>query len=280
MMDCLIRLQIALLGLGVASTLALPVKADSAKTKVAEAGSIRAEISWQTAQKDGYAQYDRVQLQIRRDGKTLLDAPVNRESEYDIPLIALAGPELNEAQEFQVVDLDRDREPEVIVNLFTGGAHCCTYSLIYRYDADTQGYVSQRFDWQHSGYSLVDLDKDGVPEFQTVDNRFAYRFASFAASGMPALIYQYQAGELVDVTRRFPKVIYSNATQMWSFFEDARKGDGEMKGALAAYVADKCLLGQGRDGWQRVQQAYRMDDRQAFFSDLKTFLQESGYDCR
>ncbi|WP_256874547.1 hypothetical protein [Nostoc sp. C057] len=49
------------------------------------------------------------------------------------------------------------------------------------------------------------------------------------------------------------------------------------KGFLAAYLADKYLLNQGQDGWQRVQQAYKKSDRTKFFADLRKFLRETGY---
>jgi len=176
-----------------------------------------------------------------------------------------------------VKDLDGDKEPEVIADFFTGGAHCCTYSLIYRYEPAQNRYTSIRHDWAHTGYNLKDLDKDGLPEFNSFDNSFAYAFASFAGSGFPVQIWQYRQGKMIDVTRRYPQLIYSNAFENWQYYTEARHKGYEVKGLLAAYLADKYLLDQSQDGWRRVQQEYQDSDHTQYFSSLRNFLRETGY---
>ncbi|WP_193195233.1 hypothetical protein [Nostoc sp. MG11] len=58
---------------------------------------------------------------------------------------------------------------------------------------------------------------------------------------------------------------------------EARKQGDDGKGFLAPYLANKYMLGQGQDGWQRVQQAYKGRDRTKYFADLRKFLRETGY---
>ncbi len=175
------------------------------------------------------------------------------------------------------MDLDGDKEPEVIADFFTGGAHCCTYSHIYRYDSKAQQYKKIRHEWGNGGYIIKDLDKDGLPEFRSRDDRFAYAFTSYAASGYPLQIWQYRQGRMVDVTRRYPKLIASDAAQLWKTYREIRNEVDNGKGFLAAYLADKYMLGQGQDGWQRVKQAYKGRDRAQYFADLRKFLRETGY---
>jgi hypothetical protein len=178
----------------------------------------------------------------------------------------------------KVQDLDGDQEPEVVLDLFSGGAHCCGFSQIYYYDASARQYSSIIQFWGHTDQSnLQDLDGDGIPEFASFDSRFAYRFASFADSGFPLQIWQYRQGSMIDVTRNFPQRVYSDAYLYWNFYIEARQTGREVKGLLAAYLADKYLLGEAADGWQRVQQAYQGSDRQEFFTKLLSFLQEAGY---
>ena len=175
-------------------------------------------------------------------------------------------------------DLDANREPEVLLDLYTGGAHCCTYSLIYRYDAAKKQYSYIRHDWGNVGYRLEDFDKDTIPEFNSRDDRFAYAFGSYAGSGFPLQIWQYRQGEMLQVTRQYPKLIYSNAYFWWQLFVKNAQDTVEYgRGPLAAYLADKYLLGQGQDGWKRVQQVYRGSDRQQYFTELRSFLQKTGY---
>ncbi|MBD2022280.1 hypothetical protein H6F43_19035 [Leptolyngbya sp. FACHB-36] len=263
----------ALVCLSLLTTIALPATA-ATETKTATLGDVKAVLSYQKVETEGWAQYPDKRMTIQRSGQTILDAALPNDSEYDRPLVD------TEYGYFRVVDLEGDREPEVLLDLFTGGAHCCTYSLIYRYDSKTQRYTSERFDWAHSGYRLEDLDRDGIPEFRSLNNRFAYAFASFAGSAMPLQIWQYRQGQRVDVTRRYPKLLYQQAYTFWNSYTEAKqKTYEEVKGLLAPYLADKCLLGQGQDGWQRVRQTYQERDRDSFFTNLRQFLKEGGYQC-
>jgi hypothetical protein len=267
-----------LVWLGILSATILPVSAATATTKTAQAGNVKAELSYQKANTE-FTQFNDLRLKITRAGKTLLNQPLP-DSEGNWPLVALGTDWAKENAQatFQVRNLDANPEPEVLIDLFTGGAHCCTYSLVYRYHPQTQTYSYDRFEWGNGGYQLQDLDKNGIPEFKGRNDAFAYAFTSYAASGYPLQIWQYRQGKMVDVTRQYPKLIYADAYAWWQIFVE-QKNDGVEygKGALAAYLADKYLLGQGQDGWQKVQQAYKGRDRQQYFTELRRFLQETGY---
>ncbi|MBH8573476.1 hypothetical protein I8752_10700 [Nostocaceae cyanobacterium CENA369] len=252
--------------LSMTAVLSQPVKAE---VITGQSGNVRAEISFDKLEE---YQYKNVRLQIIRAGTTVLDKKLPQESEYDRPVEVLT-----DDKKLPVLDLDGNKEPEVIADFFTGGAHCCTYSLIYRYDGKSKQYIQTRHEWGNNGYRLQDLDKDGLPEFDSQDDRFAYAFTSYAASGYPLQIWQYRQGKMIDVTRSYPKLIYSHAAEQWQTYMEARQQGDDGKGFLASYLADKYLLGQGQDGWQRVQQVYKKSDRTKFFADLRKFLRETGY---
>ncbi|WP_017715900.1 hypothetical protein [Kamptonema formosum] len=271
--DSLLRKSLAFLAFSAAI---MAANQAAAEVKTAESGNVRADLSYQ--QQD--YRFSNVRLRITRAGKTVSDQPVPVESEYDRPLAAMGGGGRNAG--FQVQDLDGDKEPEVIVDFYTGGAHCCTYSLIYRSDSAKSPHTYLKHPWGNVGYTLRDLDRDGLPEFNSGDDRFAAQFTAYAGSRFPVQIWQYRQGKMSDVTRQYPQQIYSQAYQLWQDFQQAQKNgtDAEglaVKGILAAYVADKYLLGQGEDGWQKVRQAYRLRNREQFFSDLQKFLKETGY---
>jgi len=153
-----------------------------------------------------------------------------------------------------VSDLDKNGEPDVVVDLFTGGAHCCTYSLIYGYSAATGGYVRLKHQWGNVGYLLEDLDSNGVFEFNSGDDRFAYAFTSYAESRFPPQIWHYRAGRLVDVTRRFPKLVRKDARRLIRALPGYRRQRLDVRGFLAAYQADNYLLGrrQAARGWKQL----------------------------
>ncbi|HEY9908064.1 MAG TPA: hypothetical protein V6D18_10750 [Thermosynechococcaceae cyanobacterium] len=243
----------------------LTAQAAIAETRTDQAGNVKAELSFER-QEYGSKNF---RLKILRAGQTVLNQPIPESDGFRLADY--------ERKALQVRDLDGDREPEVIVDLFSGGAHCCTSSMIYRYQPQQKTYSFLEKNWRDIGYQLQDLDGDGISEFKSADASFAYAFASFAGSGFPLSIWQYRQGKLMDVTRRFPKLVYSDAYRYWKAYERIRSRGGEVKGVLAAYLADKYLLGQSEDGWQRVRAVYQEDDREQYFADLEKFLQERRY---
>ena len=86
-------------------------------------GNVRATVTFQ-----GSALYaSKVRITIKRAGTAVLKLVRVRDS----VLWAVD----NELTEFlNVMDLNGDGEPEILLDLFTGGAHCCSYSRIYQFD--------------------------------------------------------------------------------------------------------------------------------------------------
>jgi hypothetical protein len=194
-------------------------------------------------------------------------------------------------QSVTVRDLDADDEPEVLVDLFSGGANCCWYTISYRYDEALNKYVSKVLRPGLSfPYTLKDLDKNGIPEFRSVDYRFAYKYGSNADTPRPLRIFNWDAGKLVDVTMAFPRLAAKDAADMYKGYLQYRKvKDVNVRGLLAAYLADSYRAGNGRVAWRRVVAAYRRGDvdkkfegdvgphGKAYLTSLRRFLNKLGY---
>ncbi len=166
---------------------------------------------------------------------------------------AASGPNLLGGGEspLTVRDLDGDGEPEVILDTYTGGAHCCSVSVIFRRVGVT--YLHSVAWWGNPGYRLVDLDRDGRPELRTADDTFGYLFTSWASSGEPVLIFRYARGHLTAVTRDFPKAIQADADLYWrAAQEQLARRDGEPRGLLAAWAADMANLGKVREAFAQL----------------------------
>lgn len=234
----------------------------------AESGAVFAEVSYRRV---GDFEYEGVRIRIVRNGEAVVDDAVPRTSTSDAP----SSGDGRDDSPLRVIDLDADGEPEVVVDLYTSGAHCCWYSLAYRFARDS--YRWKRHWWYHTGYRLRDADGDGRVEFVSADNRFAYRFASFAGSGFPLRVWRYESGRFLDVTREFGPLVARDAARWWRLSARERKRHGEVKGVLAAYLADMHLLDRERQGWRQVRRAYRASDRNAFFRKLERFLTRTGY---
>lgn len=243
---------------------------------------MRAELSYR---KLGDFSYADLRLRIARAGRTAFDAPLPRSKCGYCDSWPL-GARGRSATSLLVRDLDGDREPEVIVDLYTGGAHCCFFSYVYRYRGG--GYLRTRHFWGNAGYRLVDLDRDGRLELETGDERFPYVFTAYADSVDPLQVLQYRAGRFVDATRSFPREVERHADRLWRDYLRVRlEPDADVRGLLAAYVADLYLVGRGDEGWERLLSAWRRRDvskprgllatGRAYLAKLRRFLAETGY---
>jgi len=135
-------------------------------------------------------------------------------------------------------------------------------------------------DWGNPGYRLEDLNADGRLEFVSADDAFSYAFTSYAASRRPPRIWRFDGRKLLNVTRKYPNLLEKDAAECWTAFEEASPKDpdgDEVRGLAGAYVADLCLLGRCKEGWEKLRAAYDKPDRDRFFRDLSSLLQKNGY---
>lgn len=66
---------------------------------------------------------------------------------------------------------------------YWGGAHCCEWTRVYRYDPASNSYTVSQHLWGDPGYKLEQIGKQLL--FVSADDRFAYAFTDFADSVMP-----------------------------------------------------------------------------------------------
>ena len=186
----------------------------------------------------------------------------------------------------RVRDLDGDGEPEILLDFYAGGAHCCWWTRVYRWEAATRRYRTFSHYWGNQTYRLTDLDRDRRAEIVTRDDRFAYVFASFAGSGFPLRIWTYRAGRLIDTTGTYPALVAKDAARHWRGYRRNR-AHCCVRGYLAAWAADQCLLGRCREAFARLrglsQTFSGRIDRQYFGSaasylhELRSHLRRTGY---
>ncbi len=193
----------------------------------------------------------------------------------------------------ELIDLDSDGTAEVVVQTFSGGAHCC---LAYT----TYSWQDEQFNPVYFGYldggggEFKDLNGDGLMEFVTLDNAFFYSFSSYAGSYPPSVILTYENGEYRDTTPQFTNYLDDTAAGMRFTVEDPEFADrSDKNGVLAGYVAQNIRLGHYREAWLFMLAHYDRtddwgletytDDGEAtqiypdFPTALYAFLQELGY---
>ena len=230
--------------------------------------------------------YSDLRIAIRRRGIRTLTAPVARFACRGCRVAGYGA--LASTHPVTVRDLDADGEPEVLLDLYTGGAHCCFYTVILRYTGGT--YRGTTAFWGDPGYGLRDLDRDGRQELVSADDRFAYRFTYYAASVLPVQIWRYDHGVLTDVTSSYLSIVRSDAASIWSEYLGSRNDRSfDVRGVLAAWLADEYRLGHAAEGWEKIRAAYaggelsspRADPiwpaGKAYLNALRAFLAKSGY---
>jgi hypothetical protein len=179
----------------------------------------------------------RLVLSITRNGRVAYDRPVaatscgRRCSDVAVP----PGKSV-----LHVVDLDGDREPEVVMGLFSDGANCCFIDQVFSFDRGTNTYVRSQHDFLNAGAALATLN--GRPVFESGDARITEAgFTDTADSGTPIQIWRFAHGRFTDVTRTYPALIRADAAK-WMRLFDHHLSNGV--GLIAAWAADEDLLGR------------------------------------
>lgn len=229
--------------------------------------------------------YSRVRLRIAGPGGAALSTTLAQVKCEQCPA---AGPNLLAGgSPLTVRDLDADGVPEVLLDLYTGGAHCCSVSLIFRRAGAT--YVRSVAWWGNPGYRLADLDRDGRPEFLTADDTFGYLFTSWASSGEPLLVLRYERGKLADITRSFPRQVQADADRYWKAARQQLKDPGgETRGLLSAWAASMANLGKAEEAFATLgalAKEGKLGDREQmgtaagakYVAALRAHLRKQGY---
>ena len=134
--------------------------------------------------------------------------------------------------------------PQLLLNLYSGGAHCCSIAQVFTRASGASHWTRSTFDFGDPGYRLVDLNRDGTDEFLSADDAFAYAFTDYAASGLPLMIMRWSDGRFVDVTRSYPtRIARDAALWMRAFTQQRRSHYADTTGVIAAWAADEDELG-------------------------------------
>src|ERR1700684_1722859 len=110
------------------------VSSASAATQTATSGDVTATYTFSGT----YPNYGHESLSIAQSGQVLYNQPVTAS-----PCGAQCAPGSTLAKQpsVQVLDLEHDGQPDVLLNLFSGGAHCCSLLEIFSFDPGTRTYA-------------------------------------------------------------------------------------------------------------------------------------------
>jgi hypothetical protein len=268
--------------LAVTGLAAPAAQADRAGSVTASDGPVRATLSWRAAELG----VSDPRVVVERSGAVAFSgSPFGERSacaQGGCSLLASG----RRSSPLQVRDLDRDGEPEVLVDAFTGGAHCCANTVVLHRDAASGTYARHELAWGNAGYELRDPDRDGRPEFITQHDVFAGAFTAYAASISPIRLVRFDRARtagLVAVTRRFPALVRADLARIQRRIRSLRRQRIDLRGAIAAEIADQYLLGRARSARRTLDAHVRRGDVRprsrgpAFRRSLLRFLARHGY---
>ena len=208
-----------------------------ATTQTAESGNVTATFTFSGS----YPNFTVLHLTIAQGSTVFYDEPVASKlcGSYCAP-----GSPSDKTSSVHVLDVEHDGQPDVVLDLYSGGAHCCSIEQIFSFDPGTMTYAMTQHDFGDPGEEIVDLGHNGRYQFLTADDAFAYEFTDFAASGLPIQIFTFSHRHFFNVTRHYPKLIARDAARWLKAFNSmATQHYPDSVGVVAAWAADEELLG-------------------------------------
>ena len=225
-------------------------------------------------------------LQIWRNGHLVYNSTVSSKwcgTECDPGIIAGAKKVVH------IVRLSPGAAPSVVLDLYSGGAHCCSVEQVYTIAPNETTVTKYEHDFGDPGVQLAKIGSEGTVDFLSADDAFAYAFTDYAASGMPIQILSFSDGTFHNVTRSFPDRITRDAKQWMKAFTSAAPSHyQDTVGVVAAWAADEEMLGhagevarflsaQGAAGHLNSAFSPVTSSGEKYVVALQSFLRRHGY---
>ena len=185
-------------------------------------------------------------------------------------------------------DVNGNGTPDVIVNLYSGGAHCCFDVAVYDLGPPLRRVAFPSPPGGNSGGVFEDLDGDGVLEYRTADDSFAYAYCCFAASPAVPVILRFDpaAFAYVPATFAFPAALAEDVRRDAALAEQGASGsvlgewDETSKCSVLPLVLDYLYAGRPADAWDALARYYPFPDRAAFQAEIEQVVYASPYFAR
>jgi hypothetical protein len=178
-------------------------------------------------------------------------------------------------------DITGDGTPEVIVETYSGGAHCCFSTVVYSLGSQTTKVLETGA--SNCDGEFRDLDADDVQEYITCDDRFAYAYCPFAASPVVTAILAFDPAQgYVPSSPRFARLFEDAIAAHTALAEQAVPGglgewDATTKCAVLPLVLDYLYSGQPDQAWAALENYYQFPDAAAFREEIQASVEASPF---
>jgi hypothetical protein len=178
------------------------------------------------------------------------------------------------------IDINKDGHPEVIIETYSGGAHCCSSTLVYSLRT-TPVLILQKPE-SNAGGVFPDLDHDGIHEFETADDLFAYLYCPYAGSPSVRIIMAYDPQEdlYVPASPRFTDLYAPMISEHLDLAEAGQPGelgewDNTTKCSVLPLVLDYLYSGQKDKAYAELHRLYLYPDVEDFWKEVYQRVGES-----
>ncbi|RLE29445.1 hypothetical protein DRJ27_04645 [Candidatus Acetothermia bacterium] len=172
-------------------------------------------------------------------------------------------------------DITGEGNPDVIIRGYSGGAHCCFYTIVCDLGEELRIYATPDSPEGNCPGEFVDLDGDGTYEFVTCDDSFAYRYCCYAGSPAVKAVLRLVPGKgFVPVSPEFSQLYEEDIRRHTEMAEAARekgKGsgwDGTTKCEVLPLVLNLLYSGRIEEAWQALERYYRFPDMDTFRAEI------------
>ncbi len=182
-------------------------------------------------------------------------------------------------------DIDGSGHPNVIIESYSGGAHCCFATFVYDLAETLLPIDLPASPGGNAAGEFVDLDGDSVFEFRTCDDSFAYDYCCFAGSPCVPAVLVYDSGQrrYAPKSYAYPE-LYRDPIRLDT--EHAKLTltgggdagwDGTPKCDVLPLVLDYLYSGDPEAAWDALETYYLFSDRDAFRAEIEAVLGASPY---
>lgn len=179
-------------------------------------------------------------------------------------------------------DINNNGIPDIVINTFTGGAHCCSSTIAYDLGATPIEILRTR-ESNYAGY-FEDINSDGLQDFITADDIFAYAYCPYAFSPAVRVILMYDSavGRYVPMSKFYPEQYADAIAESTTVATTAADGDfgewdGTNKCAVLPVVLNYLYSGQYDMAWTEFYRLYRGADADAFRAEIESTVNSSEY---
>ena len=174
-------------------------------------------------------------------------------------------------------DVTGDRVPDVVVQQFSGGVHCCSHATVLSLGPEFR--IAGSVDGADGDIEFEDVDGDRVPEAKVNDFRFAYwRDYAFVETQAPEVVLRYRNGGYQAACDLMREDAPDQAT-MDSRARDLTDGwhDGDPPAEFWGYAVDLIYAGHADVAWRWLERAWPsgITGKAEFLRDLRERLKGS-----